>query len=48
MTTAEIEAILDAERRLIWVYFNTPAAQKAAEEMLMRISSAISRAETGS
>lgn len=41
MSTAEILALLEAERRDLWINFHTPAAQKAADEMLKRIESAI-------
>lgn len=46
--TAAILALLEAERAELWINFHTPAAQKAADELLTRIKSAILKDETGS
>ena len=37
----EIIALIAGERQDLWINFHTPAAQKAADEMLKRIESAI-------
>lgn len=38
---------IEAERRLVWMNFNTPTAQKAAEEMLDRLLAATSTEKQG-
>lgn len=44
----DAEKVLEAERAELWINFHTPAAQKAADELLTRIKSAILKDETGS